>query len=60
MELKIKINSNKGEKTTSEDLDRTIDYFLPLIAYAEQEQRFKWKGIKVYPDGTKIILKKSD
>jgi len=60
MELKIKVNSNKGDKATEEDIDKTVDFLLPLITYAEQEQRFGLKGVRVYPDGTKVIMKKSD
>lgn len=60
MELKLKANSNKGNKATEEDVDKTVEFLLPLMIYAEQELRFKWKGMKVYPDATKVILKKSD
>ena len=57
MELKIKINSGKGEKTTEEDLDKAVEYLFPFMTYADQEQFFKWKGVKFYPDGVKVVMK---
>ena len=58
LELKIKVNTARGIKYTEKDIDETIDILEPLVRFAEEDLKFKFKGMKTYPDGTKIILVK--
>ena len=55
MKTILTIKTNKGNKSNSKEVDKTVDELLKINNFIEGKLKLKAIGCKCYNDGTRLI-----
>jgi len=58
LKIIVTVKSEKGNKSTRKDVDRSIDLIEKICEYMESKLKGKMKEIKCYRDGTSVVFEK--
>jgi len=56
MKIIVTVKTGKGDKSTTRQIDRTVDQLMNIVGHIEKKKNFKTAHQRCYPDGTGIVL----
>ena len=58
MKIIVSVKSEKGNKSTSKDVDKSANIIEKISSYIELKLKAKMKEVKCYRDGTGAVFEK--
>ena len=58
MKITINVQTGKGNKSTTKDVDKSVDIIEKISEYMELKLKAKMKETKCYRDGTSAVFEK--
>ena len=58
MKIIVTVKSEKGNKSTRKDVDKSVDMIEKISEFVELKLKAKMKEVKCYRDGTGAVFKK--
>ena len=58
MKVTINVQTGKGKKSTTKDIDKSVDLIEKISEFVELKLKGKMKEVKCYRDGTSAVFEK--
>ena len=58
MKIIVTVKSEKGNKSTTKDVDKSVDLIEKISEFVELKLKEKMKEVKCYRDGTSAVFEK--
>ena len=59
MKIIVSVKSEKGNKSTEKDVNKSVDIIEKISSYIELKLKGKMKEVKCYRDGTGAVFEKN-
>ena len=58
MKIIVNVKSEKGNKSTTKDIDKSVDIIEKISEFVELKLKGRMKEVKCYRDGTSAVFEK--
>ena len=58
MKVTINVQTGKGNKSTTKDVNKSVDLIEKISEFVELKLKGKMKEVKCYRDGTSVVFEK--
>ena len=58
MKIIVNVKSEKGNKSTTKDIDKSVDIIEKISEFVELKLKGRMKEVKCYSDGTSAVFEK--